>query len=201
MNAVWTLRNLLYKADEATKAAFYKWVSFDRLAELINDSEPGIQEKALAIVQNLAFGSENDTQYVFNGFGVMKLIEILENKLVNPIADVVSQALQVLVVLTAGSEEHKTSIMSSAAIILALLHNITSSNVRLCEYAVWCLVNLTFLEENKTSTGVRERLRQLSYYGFEDALKSVVNHPASDVREKIKAALQNLLLLRETLQA
>lgn len=58
LNAVWSLKNLLYSADTETKRTVMEQLGYEYLIELLNDPSLEIQEQALDLVRNLACGTK-----------------------------------------------------------------------------------------------------------------------------------------------
>jgi hypothetical protein len=58
LNAVWSLKNLLYSADTETKRTVMQQLGYEYLIELLNDPSLEIQEQALDLVRNLACGTK-----------------------------------------------------------------------------------------------------------------------------------------------
>jgi hypothetical protein len=60
LNAIWSLKNLLYSADSDTKRTVMRQLSYDYLIELLNDPCIDIQEQALDLVRNLVCGKQKE---------------------------------------------------------------------------------------------------------------------------------------------
>ena len=81
LNAIWALKNLLYKADLSVKKRVMQGLTWDGLDKLVWHQEIGVQEQALNLMRNLASDREADIDELFNGFGRDKLLSMLEVKL------------------------------------------------------------------------------------------------------------------------
>lgn len=60
LNAIWSLKNLLYSADSETKRTVMRQLSYDYLIDLLNDPSVEIQEQALDLVRNLVCGKQKE---------------------------------------------------------------------------------------------------------------------------------------------
>jgi hypothetical protein len=81
VNGVWTLNNLLYRADLEAKKSVMNILTNDALIDLLHEPNPVVQEKALEIVRNLVYGKQEDIDWVIEGIGKDDLLDVLESKL------------------------------------------------------------------------------------------------------------------------
>ncbi len=64
LNAVWALKNLTHDCGEAVHVALVQELSWSTFRSLLADSEAGVQEQAMALLQNLCKGGEGSIQKV-----------------------------------------------------------------------------------------------------------------------------------------
>lgn len=186
LNSIWALKNLLYQADSSDKDKVIDALGWDVLGMLLNDPHPDIQEQSLTLVRNLVYGYQEDIEKVMQGFG-NNLLSILEAKLnfSNP-TKVIIQALYIICNIGTGNEKHKTVLMQNSAIIQSLLASLNHSDANVRVGAVWCVINLAWSEE----PGAADRIQTLRTLGFESRLKSIMEDPELDVRDRVKTALE-----------
>lgn len=110
LNAVWALKNLVYRSDTSIKEAAMKELTYDSLFNLLNDSDSEIQEQTMNFIRNLAFGEHEDVDALLNGGG-KRLIEEIIKKLDSEHSGILTQTLYVVCNIAAGNEEHKQVIM------------------------------------------------------------------------------------------
>jgi len=190
LNSIWALKNLLYQADSKTKELAMKILTYERLLELMNDSETNVQEQALNLLRNLASSKgENafkDIENIFAGTGD-QLIPLIEAKLELNNFEIVNQALYVLVNLATGKSEHKERVIQNKNILQKILHYMQHKEQVFRLASVWCVINLTWPPDEGSS----ERVNALRSFGFEDALRSIKDDPDLDVRDRVKTALEH----------
>ncbi|TPX31023.1 hypothetical protein SmJEL517_g05563 [Synchytrium microbalum] len=188
LNAIWALKNLLYKAELSVKKQVMKGLTWQGLERLVWHSEIGVQEQALNLLRNLASDRESDIDELFNGFGREKLLSLLDAKLGPSNHDeILTQALTLLRNLAGGvgSERHKSSIMSSDAILRSVLRLMVHPKRDIRGQAIWVVLNLTWRDD----TGSFQRVAQLTILGFEEALRNALNDQDLEVRETAKKAI------------
>jgi armadillo repeat-containing protein 8 len=137
LNAVWGLKNLTFKADIDAKLGVMAKLRWEGLLSLLYNHNLAIQEHALCLMRNLACGGNKvcpylpqDVDLVFDGFGSMKLTQILEDKINSTSIEILSQvlnfltpALYVIVNVAVGGLRHKNAIMSSSNILQGLVNH------------------------------------------------------------------------------
>ena len=187
MNAVWALKNLLYQSDSDIKQSVMEKLGFKALEALIEDTDIRIQEQALNLLRNLACKNEADIELCFNGFGPENLVRLVEKKLVSQNEDIVLQSLYVVVNISTGSEGHKVCMMSSAAILKAVLENMAHDKPSIRIATLWIIVNLTWVDDNAAEVRV-QKLRDL---GFEEKLAGMATDVDIEIRDRAKTALQH----------
>ncbi|TPX53146.1 hypothetical protein SeMB42_g00937 [Synchytrium endobioticum] len=188
LNAIWALKNLLYKADSSIKKRVMQGLTWDGLDRLVWHQEIGVQEQALNLMRNLASDRELDIDELFSGFGRDKLLLLMEAKLIPQNHDeILTQALTLLRNLAGGvgSERHKASIMSSDAILRSVLRLMVHPKRDIRGQAIWVVLNLTWRDD----TGSVQRVAQLAMLGFDEALRNAMNDSDIEVRETAKKAM------------
>lgn len=196
LNSVWALKNLLFQAESEVKEEVMRTLGFDMLKRLINDPEPGIQEQALNLLRNLACGKESDIQAVFTGLTPAVLLQILTSKLSPPPTtqfstsqnhhlEIILQTLYVIVNVATGNEDHKNWVVGSEEVLRRVLQFMSHERPNIRVATVWCIINLTWTEDQGSVT----RIQKLRTFGFEDKLKTMVEDPDLDVRDRVKTAL------------
>jgi len=94
----------------------------------------------------------------------------------------------VLVNIATGSEYHKQSIMKRHAILRSILGLMSHGAPAVRVAAIWVVINLTW-QDDKTSTGVHDRVVYLRNMGMEDRLRIMNADQNLDVRDRVKTAL------------
>ncbi|KAJ7299085.1 hypothetical protein O6H91_Y307900 [Diphasiastrum complanatum] len=197
-NAVWALRNLLYLADMMAKERVMRELTFSTLVDLICDSEEIVQEQALAFVRNLVYGSVECVQLIFAQDGA--ILHAVERQLCGATRpEVCVQGVYVLSNVAAGSEHHKEAIMEfvspiaigdrSASILLRFLQDMSNPQIRVA--AVWCIMNLIHAD----SPGVMSRVLRLHDAGIQLQLQKMAEDPILDVKDRVRAALEQFSAL------
>ncbi|KAF9432236.1 hypothetical protein BGZ76_011086 [Entomortierella beljakovae] len=193
LNAVWAIKNLVFEAETEVKETVMRQFGYHNLARLLNDHELPIQEQALNLVRNLACKKERDIDQVFNGLGHGQLLSIIEDKLSWDDHRLLEHALYVIVNIATGSEHHKQSIMKRPLILRSVLGLMSHDSVAIRVATIWVIINLTW-PDDKTSSGVHDRVVLLRNMGIEDKLQPLNSDPEMDVRERVKTALHHFIL-------
>ena len=66
---MWALKNLAFMARPRLKEGLARTVGYRRILRLCDDPDTEVQEQALNLVRNLAFGSADDVQRLIDGAG------------------------------------------------------------------------------------------------------------------------------------
>ncbi|KAJ2929905.1 hypothetical protein H1R20_g7191, partial [Candolleomyces eurysporus] len=74
MNALWAIKNLLYKSSTETKRDVMRELGWPRVFELLHDPDLGIQEQAYHVVRNLS-ETEDGIEMVFREMGADAILE------------------------------------------------------------------------------------------------------------------------------
>ncbi|KAF0444540.1 ARM repeat-containing protein [Gigaspora margarita] len=188
LNAIWALKNLVYHAESEVKYRVMEVLTYQTMEKLIEDPELDVQEKALNLLRNLACPKPEDIEEVFNGLTESRLMNIIESKLCCSWSEeIIKQILFVINNIATGNENHKKTIMSRTNILTHIKNYMSHQNPDIRVAAVWCLINLTWMEDKHSSSQLR--VRELRQFGFEDIVKNMANDENLDVREKVKMAL------------
>ncbi|CAG8447099.1 5635_t:CDS:10 [Scutellospora calospora] len=187
LNAIWALKNLVYHAESEVKYRVMEVLTYITMEKLIEDSELDVQEKALNLLRNLACPKPEDIEEVFKGLTETRLMNIIESKLCSWSIEIIKQILFVINNIATGNERHKKTIMARTNILTHIKNYMSHQNPEIRVAAVWCLINLTWMEDRHSSSQLR--VRELRQFGFEDIVKNMADDENLDVREKVKMAL------------
>lgn len=169
-NALWALKNLLFKADSEAKSAVMEQLGYSNLQALCTDKHPRVRELAMTVVRNLACSGSADSQsrqldVLFAATGD-RLISLLSSalRMDTENSEIAVQALYVVCNIASGTEEHKACLMDSE-IPQLILHWTSHENERARIAAVWCAINLSWKERptapRRSSTLMRRAQRSL----------------------------------------
>ncbi|KAJ8770935.1 hypothetical protein K2173_022107 [Erythroxylum novogranatense] len=190
LNALWALRNMVFLSDEKCKEGIFLELTASLLASLICDTEPSVQEQALALVRNLVDGCINSVEYVFSEDGI--ILDAVGRQLQRTSkAEIGIQGMYVLTNVASGNEFHKDAVMDrllaqandgTQSVIIKFLE---SHDSRLRTAAVWVVVNLTA----PSCPGAVARFVKLQNTGVVSQVTSMVNDPCLDVKLRVKMVL------------
>ncbi|KZS99104.1 hypothetical protein SISNIDRAFT_11994 [Sistotremastrum niveocremeum HHB9708] len=90
VNSLWAIRNLLWDSSYTEKADVMSSLGWGRLSGYFTNPNELIKEKAMAILDNLAW-REPDLQFIFDRLGEETLCVALENAVSSSNADLVEQ--------------------------------------------------------------------------------------------------------------
>ncbi|CAA6659128.1 unnamed protein product [Spirodela intermedia] len=199
INAVWALRNLTFHADRAGREHILSELTEAQLAGLICDSEPRVQEQALALVRNLVDGCSETIESIFRENAV--ILDAVTRQVQHAASpEVCIQGMFALGNVAAGNDFHKEAVMTSLLpprkeeLNPFLLKLLRSSDSLLRTAAVWCVVNLTYPDCPNSSARV-SRLRDA---GIISQLKAMVNDICLDVKSsflRLSLVLSHVLSL------
>ncbi|KAF4349477.1 uncharacterized protein LOC115719633 [Cannabis sativa] len=190
LNALWALRNLMFLADTTCKEGIFGELEASSLASLVCDSEPVVQEQALALVRNLIDGSVNCIEFVFAEDGI--ILHSVGRKLQSvPKVEIAIQGMYLLCNVASGNEFHKDAVMNQLVkqadngMQSFMIEFLQSSNSQLRTASVWTIINLTF----PSVPGASGRVSKLRNAGILSQIKSMVNDPSPEVKLRIRTAL------------
>lgn len=197
LNAVWALRNLMFLVDTRSKEEIFMEIKLFPLTRLVCDSNPSVQEQALALVSNLVNGPLDSIMYLFTEEGLLLNTVGRELRRASK-PQVLVQAMYVMCNVASGKEFEKEAVMhqilshsnednnshnnNTQSIIVSLLQSDVAS---LRTAAVWTVVNLTI----PTGAGALARVVKLRNAGVVSQLKNMVNDPCLDVKLRVRTAL------------
>ncbi len=131
-----------------------------------------------------------DVDLTFKGIDAHHLIDLLCCKLENPTCtqEIIIQALYIFVNIAIGNSQHKTMIMSSRC-LANICRFIDHTNHLVRTAAIWCVINLTWLEDE----GSKDRIKTLRGHLIYERLEHLMHHDDNvDVRDRSSTALSNL---------
>lgn len=167
-NALWALKNLLFKAAADLKSVILSSIGFKCLYELVTDGDYEIRKLAMTVLRNLAYSPtvNKQNEHLDALFAVTgsNFISVLSDELKSETTiELAVQTLYVVCNIAAGAERHKTYLLESdipALVLRWTAHR--DERVRIA--AMWCIVNLSWKEKEVTmpcfqSRGLRRALR------------------------------------------
>ncbi len=140
VNAIWSLKNLLYHSDNEIREKVLSMLSFETILGLLEEPNELIQEQTLNLVRNIGCGRQENIEEIFKGFGTGRLIQILEIKLQSSHPAIVLQTLYIIVNVATGTELHKSRIMESSLMIQCILNNLVRILVDVVEERMFYFV-------------------------------------------------------------
>ncbi|KAL6300508.1 ARM repeat-containing protein [Sparassis latifolia] len=140
LNALWAIKNLLYKSSLDVKRQVMDGIGWHELAELLTDPDIGVQEQAFHVVRHIAEGAD-DVDMVFNQLGTEVLLGFLSIAMDSQNEDIVHQAVCVLANL-ANSPLHQNSILAHSRILGSLKSCLVDAKVEIRRPAIACVLEL-----------------------------------------------------------
>lgn len=168
-NALWALKNLLYKADLEMKSLVLSKLGCDSLRGLFIDREPRIRALAMTVMRNLACSSSADEQIkqldaLFAATGehlITMLCSALKADSTN--IEMAVQALYVVCNIASGTEQHKAFLLESE-IPQLILQWTSHADEQARIAAVWCAINLSWKEPavspRRQTRAIRRAIRE-----------------------------------------
>lgn len=190
VNALGALRNLVFLADYTCKESIFGELTASLLASLVCDSEPSVQEQALALLRNLVDGCMDSIEFVFAEDGI--ILDAIVRQLQSAFkAEIGIQGMYVLCNVASGNEFHKEAVMDQLVPQVEngtqsfVIQFLQSSDSQLRAAVVWTIVNLTF----PSIPGAFGRLAKLRNAGIVSQMKNMVNDPCLEVKLRVRTAL------------
>ncbi|OCH93874.1 ARM repeat-containing protein [Obba rivulosa] len=140
LNALWAIKNLLYKGSSGLKRKVMDAVKWPELVNLLTDIDPETQEQAFHVLRHIADGPE-DVELIFQEMGKDVLLNCLARAMESDHDDVLLQAVCVLANI-ANSLSHQGAILSSARILENLRSCLFDAKVEVRRPAVSCVLEL-----------------------------------------------------------
>lgn len=185
LHSIWALKNLVFRGDPLVKQAVLKSLTLDVLFKLLLDSNLDIQEQAMNLVRNFAHGDVKDVELLLKDCGP-RLVKTLEHNLTSAHEGVLLQTLYVICNIAASNEAQKQQVMKPD-ILNRVFYHLKHANKDVRVASLFVVINLTWKDE----AGVEQRIQFLNHLGCKEKLKSMLDDPELDVRDRVKQALDN----------
>lgn len=189
LNAVWSLRNMVFLADRMCKEAIFMELTVSSVASLICDSEPSVQEQALGLVCNFVDGCMDCVEFAFAEDGI--ILDAVGRQLWKfSKMEIGIQGMYVLSNIASGNEFHKEAIMqllfpqAENGSHSLLSQYLQSNDSRLRTSAAWVIVNLTV----PASPGAFDRVVKLRNFGIVSQIKRMISDSCMDVKLRARLA-------------
>lgn len=195
LNAIWSLKHLIYDASESLRDAVITKLTCDHLFALWDDAVLSVQEQALEFVRNFTCRNENGIDLMLNYDG--HLFSRMQSKLdlAESHPNIALPCVYIMTHIAASSDRHKDLITSQEELFKRLVPLLSNECTELRVACTWVLINLTWNEDqtNEARTAAcKARVETLLRLGFRDKLASCTNDPCLDMRERVKTALFQL---------
>ncbi|CAI8583187.1 unnamed protein product [Vicia faba] len=194
LNAVWSLRNMIFLADKMCKDAIFMELTASSVATLICDPEPSVQEQALALVRNFVDGCMDCVEFAFAENGI--ILDAVGRQLKkSPRIEIIIQGMYAVSNIASGNEFHKEAIMqmifpqAESGPQSFLSQYLQSNDSRLRTSAAWIIVNLTA----PASPGAFGRIAKLRNFGLVAQIKRMASDPCMDVKLRARVALGQII--------
>lgn len=194
LNAVWSLRNMVFLADRMCKEAIFMELTVSSVASLICDSEPSVQEQALGLVCNFVDGCMDCVEFAFAEDGI--ILDAVGRQLWKfSKMEIGIQGMYVLSNIASGNEFHKEAIMqllfpqAENGSHSLLSQYLQSNDSRLRTSAAWVIVNLTV----PASPGAFDRVVKLRNFGIVSQIKRMTSDSCMDVKLRARLALGQII--------
>ncbi|KAL5059806.1 hypothetical protein RYX36_031410 [Vicia faba] len=194
LNAVWSLRNMIFLADKMCKEAIFMELTASSVATLICDPEPSVQEQALALVRNFVDGCMDCVEFAFAENGI--ILDAVGRQLKkSPRIEIIIQGMYAVSNIASGNEFHKEAIMqmifpqAESGPQSFLSQYLQSNDSRLRTSAAWIIVNLNA----PASPGAFGRIAKLHNFGLVAQIKRMASDPCMDVKLRARVALGQII--------
>lgn len=198
-NALWALRNMLYKNELHVKRRVISLMTWPALARHVRDADGEISEQALALLRNVACeGTEDEVDFVVQGMGEQTLLDLLEEKTravaggatTADDAECLEQALWVVYNVALGSDAHRRAILERADLLDNLRRATTHTSALVRTPALGAMLNIVEGHGHERRTGIRraDAISRLAgpngSLWFEGLVGGLCTDPTFDVRER-----------------
>ncbi|KAK5136460.1 hypothetical protein LTR08_003105 [Meristemomyces frigidus] len=175
--------------------------------------DTNIQEQALDFVRNLLNGDDCAVMvdHLLNQIGSVKMFAVLTEKL-KPLPDsarltggsgrpvynsveILISTIHIINHFANGLPRHKQMVIAQRAFLNAWLPHFSSTDRRVRVISVWAVSTLTWIEDDNDRREARQRAMELRAVGIESAVRSMINDPDLDVKERVKTAVRQLDVL------
>ena len=124
---------------------------------------------------------------ILQGFGKENLMKYFKEQLRSHNDEIVAHILYCIVNILTGNEQQKGFIYTDHE-LLGMVYEFMSHESGYVRMAtIWIVINLTWRE----GPGMHERISTLRKLNFEEKLKQMTTDADTDVRDRVKTALQN----------
>ncbi|KAF2767485.1 ARM repeat-containing protein [Teratosphaeria nubilosa] len=169
-----------------------------------------VQEQALDFVRNLLNGDEDNSymlDHMLQAIGTTKFFEILTARLqplpysarlstssparqvYQPI-EIISSTIHILVHIANATPRHKQLLIAQKPLLNAWLPHFTHIDRRVRSLSVWCVSNLTWIEDDSDKKEARQRALELRSLGIEAEVRKLAQDLDLDVKERVKTAVR-----------
>lgn len=191
LHGVWGLSSVAYMGTAEVKASIAEQLPWSSVAALLEDSEPDIREKAMLLLRNLVYNSQQNIDAVLQ-WSSNSLLEAVRDALERSQgqAGLKQHAMFVVVNMASSTAAHKQAIMASGWPAL-LVAQLSDSDDRVREAAVWVIINLTWSRDSDAEE-TAARVQQLRLLGVEEQLRRLEHDECMSVKERASTALDQL---------
>ncbi|KAH9821471.1 Armadillo/beta-catenin-like repeat protein, partial [Teratosphaeria destructans] len=169
-----------------------------------------VQEQALDFVRNLLNGDEDNSymlDHMLQAIGRTKFFEMLTARLqplpysarlsassparqvYQPI-EIISSTIHILVHIANATPRHKQMLIAQKPLLTAWLPHFTHIDRRVRSLSVWCVSNLTWIEDDGDKKEARQRALELRSLGIEAEVRKLAQDVDLDVKERVKTAVR-----------
>ena len=191
LNALWALKNFIYKAPWAEKQRVMQLLGYSYLKQLLVMEDIRLQEQAINLFRNLACGKLEEIEAVFLEMGGEDIIEYLVTRMSTESSEIVKQATFVLVNLCTSTVNIKNSILNHPGFIEKLKIALLTHETDIKLACVWCIINLSWKQEENDKNW-NERRDTFINCGFVDILNGLSSSKSMDLTERARVALSQL---------
>lgn len=167
-----------------------------------------IQAQGLDFIRNLIV--DPSPQYamidvLFQYIGASRLFDIVASKLRAPSAafdslgppqygplEIVKPSVYILVHIAAGHPRHRQQLMAQPSLLKLLIPLMQHPDQEIRCSCAWCIINLTWVDDDSDRPAARGRVFELRSLGFEEPLRQLEQDNVLDVREKAGVAMQSM---------
>ncbi|KZT44007.1 ARM repeat-containing protein [Sistotremastrum suecicum HHB10207 ss-3] len=162
VNSLWAIRNLLWDSSYTEKADVMSSLGWGRLSGYFTNPNELIKEKAMAILDNLAW-REPDLQFIFDRLGEETLCVALENAVSSSNADLVEQGLKTFTTMCSSDIEHRIILLTRSKLLRGLKECLQHPNVEVRREAGRCVLQLV--------KAIPRRHQELREHGIDHTLR------------------------------
>lgn len=194
LNAIWSLKHLIYDASEALKETVMTKLTCKHLFVLWEDPVLSVQEQALEFVRNFVSRNENGIDLMINS---NQFFTRLHSKL--SLADshpnIALPCVYIMVHIAASCDRHKDKLVNEESLLKKLIPLLYNDCTELRVACVWVIINLTWMEDQNNeqrAAACKARVDSLINLGVREKLTLRLDDPSIDMKERVKTALYQL---------